>query len=167
MFKKFVAAVALILSSSAAFAAQPQLFYVGGDVSSTKFDDAGREAGFGVFAGYQFTKNFAIEAGYHRAADLDVMVEGETVGVKMNQASLSLVSTLPLSNGFSVFGRLGYNRLEAKATYEGQSAKDSINEGLYGIGLGYAITPEIMARVELQKPSSDSTKMNVGVAFQF
>jgi hypothetical protein len=167
MFKKIAAVAALVLSSSAAFAAQPQPFYVGGDISSTKFDDADRETGFGVFAGYKFNETVAVEAGYHRAADLDVMVGSETVGVKMNQASLSVIGTLPLSNGFNVYGRLGYNRLEAKASYQGQSASDSTNEVLYGIGMGYSITPTIMARAELQKPSSDSTKMNVGVAFQF
>ena len=167
MFKKIAIAAALIASSSMAMAAEPHPFYAGVDVSSTKLDGLDRDVGFGGFVGYTINQNFAVEAGYHRLADVDTMVGTETVGVKLNQADVSLIGTMPLGNGFNVFGRVGYNRVDAKATYMNSSAKDNTSGGLYGIGAGYSFTPEIMGRFEVQKPTSDITKIVAGVSYHF
>jgi OOP family OmpA-OmpF porin len=66
-----------------------------------------------------------------------------------------------------VYGRLGYNRLEAKGSVGNISASDTTSGALYGVGAGYVFSPTVMGRVEVQKPSSDSTNINVGVVIRF
>jgi OOP family OmpA-OmpF porin len=179
MFKHIAVAAALVIASSSALAQVAPQFYAGVDVGSTKVDGSDRENGFGGFVGYKFHPNFAVEAGYHRLAKANVYyyedgIEAEGEG-KFNQADISVIGTLPLSNGFSIFGRLGYNRLEIKgsatATGYGQTATESFSESeskvLYGAGLSYDFAPNVSGRVEVQKPHSDITKVAVGVSIGF
>ena len=163
MFKKFVAAAALFAASAAAFAAEPPSWYAGIDVSSTKIEGVDREAGYGAFLGYKFNESIAIEGGYHRLAD----TEFGTTNVTIDQVDLSLLGSLPLSNGFDVYGRLGYNRLEADADVAGFSVKEHESKVLYGVGLGYTFSPIVHGRLEVQKPTSDATKLVAGVSFKF
>ncbi|VXB79005.1 outer membrane beta-barrel protein [Massilia sp. 9I] len=168
MFKKIAAATALIIASSAAFAAQPNTFYAGADVGRTKIDDVSdRDTSYGAFVGYNFHQNLAVEAGYRRLADVDYRVGSVTANVRANQLALSVVGSLPIAESFSVYGRLGLNRLEAKARVGNVSAKDDETKALYGIGLSYAFNPAVSARVEVQKPASDVTNVSAGVSFQF
>ena len=166
MFKKF-AAIAILAASSTAFAAEPPSFYAGVDVSSSKIEGFDREGGYGAFLGYRFNENIAIEAGYHRLSDADYYVGALRANVTVDQADMSVIGTLPLSSGFDVYGRLGYNRLEADADVAGFGAREHDSNVLYGIGLGYTFTPVIHARLEVQKPASDTTKVLAGVAFRF
>lgn len=168
MFKKFATAAILAIASSSAFAAQPGTFYVGADLGKTKIDDvSGRATSAGAFIGYNFHQNFAIEAGYRRLGDYTFRGFGYSADVDLNQAALSVVGKLPVGNGFDVYGRLGYNRVEAEANAYGVNADESVSKALVGVGVGYAFTPAISARVELQKPTKDATNLSVGVSFQF
>jgi hypothetical protein len=160
MFKKIVAAAALAVVASSSFAGTPGTLYGGLDVGSTKVDGiSGKETSFGGFVGYNFHQNFALEGGFRRLAKYDNVV-GEDL--TLDQTALSVVGTVPLSSGFNVFGRLGYNYLKADSNFS-----DSDSGVLYGVGLGYNFSPTVAGRVEVQKPSSDSTNVSVGVAFQF
>jgi hypothetical protein len=166
MFKKIAIAATLAMLASSSFAAGP--FYAGADFGRTKIDDVSdRYTSFGGFLGYSFHQNFAIEAGYRRLADYDEVISGTKVGVTVDQAALSLVGTLPLSNGFNVYGRLGYNRLEAKGSVGNISATDTTSGGLYGVGAGYAFSDTVSGRIEVQKPSSDSSNINAAVVIRF
>ena len=159
MFKKIAVAATIAMLSTAAFAADAPKMYAGVDVGSTKVDGfSDRETSVGGFFGYQINTNFGIEAGFRRLADFDV----DSVGVTIDQTALSAIGTLPLSGGFNVYGRLGYNHLKAKGN---GSATDS--GALYGVGVGYDFTPTIAGRLEVQKPSSDSTNFSAGVVFKF
>jgi OOP family OmpA-OmpF porin len=158
MIKKIAIAASLAVLASSAFAAPgtPGV-YAGVDVGSSKvsgIDD--RETSAGAFVGYNFNQNFALEAGYRRLFDADEY--------SVDQAALSVIGTIPLNNGFSVYGRLGYNRLNLEVQDEGKAHE---SKALYGFGVGYAFTPTISGRVEVQKPHSDVTNVSAGVAFQF
>lgn len=169
MFKKIAFAAALAIVTSSSFAADKPFFYAGADVGSTKIDGlSDRQTSFGGFVGYSFNQNIAVEAGYRRLADFDLFVGNNTsVGVTLDQTAVSAIGTLPLGSGFNVFGRLGYNRVNATGSTSGFQAADSTSGVLYGIGAGYAFSPTVSARLELQKPSSDSTNVSVGVSFKF
>ncbi|WP_426101624.1 outer membrane beta-barrel protein [Massilia sp. TSP1-1-2] len=164
MFKKIVIASALALMASASFAQTAPSVYAGGQINSTKVDGYDRETGAGLFLGYQFNETYGLEVGYARLADFDA---APGVNVKLNQMSLSGIATLPLSNGFNVFGRLGYNRIDAKASGSSRSATEDTSGALYGIGLGYNFSPTIAGRVEFQKASSDSTSAVAAIVFKF
>lgn len=164
MFKKIAAAAALIAASSTAFAIEPGALYAGVDLGKTKIDEvSGRDTSAGAFVGYKFHPNFAAEFGYRRLFDSTI----EGIDAKADQIALSLIGTYPLGNNFDVYGRLGYNRIELDASAGGFSASDSTSRAVYGIGLGYAFTPAISGRIEVQKPSSDSTNLSAGVVFKF
>jgi OOP family OmpA-OmpF porin len=168
MFKKIAIAAALAIVSSVSMAADAPKFYVGGDIGTTKFDgESDRESGFGAFAGYQFNQNIAIEAGYRRLVDANDTFFGFKTSTKVDQFAVSAVGTLPLSNGFSVFGRLGANRLSDKTTVAGRAFKDHATRGLYGIGVAYSISPAVSVRLELQKPISELTNLSAGVSYKF
>jgi opacity protein-like surface antigen len=155
MIKQITAAVLLAATSFAASAAEPTNFYVGGDVGSSKADDLSSKTSVGIFGGYTFNENFAVEAGFRRLGKWD--------DLKVNQLSLSVLGSVPVADQVAVYGRLGYNRLESK--YDG--GKEHENKGLYGIGVSYAITKEVSARVEWQRPISGSHNISVGVAYHF
>jgi OOP family OmpA-OmpF porin len=164
MFKKIAAAAALAFAATSAFAAAPTAFYGGLDVGSTKIDGLDdNKASVGGFLGYGFTQNFAVELGYRQLGKWDVM--GADLTAK--QAHLSLVGSWPLSPQLDVYGRLGYNQLRAEASYGNYTYGEDTSTGLYGIGLNYNFTPTVSGRIEAQKPSSDSTNINVGVVFKF
>lgn len=168
MFKKIAIITVLVISSPTAFAAQPNGFYAGVDIGRTKIDDIpGRGTSAGAFAGYNVLPNVAIEAGYRRLASINYIFPGLIGEVDLNQTSLSVVGTLPLSSGFSLLGRLGYSHIEAETKIAGNDFKESDSNGIIGLGVSYAFTPAISARLEFQKPSSDSQNVSVGLAYQF
>jgi OOP family OmpA-OmpF porin len=161
MIKQITAATLLAVASFAASAAEPtqSQYYVGGDVGSTKFDESPSETSVGIFAGYKFDETFAVEANYRRLGKWDV----EGFDVKANQVGISLIASAPVADQFSVYGRLGYNRVELKAAGE----KDHDNKAVYGIGVSYAISKELTARLEWQRPYDDTRNISVGVAYHF
>ena len=132
MIKQITAATLLAVASFAASAAEPS-FYVGGDVGSSKHEDLdGRKASYGIFAGYQFDENFAIEAGYRNLGKWDIL----GVDLKTNQLALSVIGSVPVADQVAVYGRVGYNRVEAKALGE----KEHENKALFGVGVSYQFT---------------------------
>jgi len=173
MFKKIAAASALIIASSAAFAAQPNTFYGGVDAGRTKVDGfPERDTSVGGFVGYNFHQNFAVEGGFRRLADYDFHIA--TIGnssvpgnEKVDQAHLSLVGSLPVGESFSVYSRVGVNYLTTKVSSSVYNGKHSDTKALYGVGVSYAFSPAVSARLEVQKPTSDSTNLSAGVSFQF
>lgn len=164
MFKKIIAAAALATLASSAFAAQPNTFYGGLDAGSTKIDGFGdNKTSYGAFLGYNFHENFAAEIGARRLGSFST----NGVDVDADQYQASIVGTLPLQNNFNVFGRLGYNKLKASASYQDFTADADDSGVLYGVGVGYNFTPTISGRIEFQKPSSDSHNVSAAVAFAF
>jgi OOP family OmpA-OmpF porin len=163
MFKKVIVAAILATAAASSFAATPG-FYVGADLGSTKVDGlSGDKTSVGAFAGYSFNQNFAVEGAYRRLGKWDVM----GYSVDADQTAVSLIGTLPLNAQFNVYARLGYNNMGASASYGGIKASTSQNGGLYGVGVGYNFNKQISARVEVQKPASDTTNVNVGIVYSF
>jgi len=169
MFKKLATIAALGLVSSAAFAAESP-FYAGLDAGKTHLVGHGyRDTSYGVFAGYQIQENIALEVNYRNLFRFnhDIVNHPVDMDVKGYHTGVSVLGSLPLSNGFSLYGRLGYNRLESRASHPTGNLTDSENRAIYGIGVSYAITPSISARIEAQKPISDLNNVSAGVSFKF
>jgi OOP family OmpA-OmpF porin len=160
IMKKILAAAALAMLATSSFAAPPGTLYAGVDGGSTKVDGTSRkETSYGGFVGYNFHQNFALEAGFRRLG----LWEEPGEDLKIDQTALSVIGSVPLSQAFSVYGRLGYNHLKTGRC----SCKYSDSGVLYGVGLGYTFSETVAARVEVQKPTSDSTNVSVGLAIQF
>lgn len=163
MFKKIALAATLaLLASTSAIAATP--YYAGVDLGQTKLDGlSGRKTSFGGFAGYNFNENFSAELGYRRLASFTY----SGVDFDIDQTALSGIGSFPVGEGFSLFGRLGYNHVKVKGHVNGFSASDSTSGTLVGIGASYTFAPNIAARLEFQRPSSDSNNLSLGVSFGF
>ena len=98
MFMKIAAAAALLVASSAGFAAEPGSFYAGADVGRTRITDVdGRDTSFGGFVGYNFHPNFAVELGQRRLFERDYRWGNEGANLRADQTSLSLVGSLPVA----------------------------------------------------------------------
>ena len=95
------------LSGSSGEIVDGQVGYAGADFGTTDIEGlAGRSTSFGSFIGYQFTPHLAVEANIRRLAD----TTERFIDVRVVQMGLSLVGTLPLSNGLNVFGRVGHGQ---------------------------------------------------------
>ena len=160
MFKKIALAATLAIAATSSFAQVRPAVYAGIDVGSTKLDGiSDRQSSFGGFVGYQFNQSFAVEAGYRRLADFD--------NVTINQTHASVIGILPLQSNFNIYGRLGYNHLEAKVSAPFSGLTDSTSGVLYGVGFGYNFTPNITARLEVQKPTSDTSNVSGTLSLKF
>lgn len=163
MFKKIAVAAVLATLAVSASAATPG-FYVGGETGVTKFDGAsGNTNSYGIVAGFNFNKNIGVEAGYGRLGTLDFY----GYDVKFNQAQVSVIGSLPLNDAFSIYARLGYNNLEAKASAYGSTGTANDTGVLAGVGVAYSFDKHISGRVEFQRPATDITNVRVGVVYSF
>lgn len=159
MIKQIAAAILMAATSFAASATEATPYYIGVDAGKTKVDHFGNDTSFGVFGGYKFTPNVAVEASFRKLGEFGFY--GVTTDVK--QTAISVLVSAPVADKLSVYGRIGYNRLEVSA----RGFKDHDNKGLYGIGASYDVAKNVAARVEWQRPSNDSQNLSVGVSYAF
>ena len=91
---------------------------LGGGFKTTSIADDDRDTGYKIFAGYQFNKNFALEGGYFDLGKFGFTTTMSPPGtlsgnIKLRGLNLAAVGTLPLTEKFSVFGRVVLNYAEA------------------------------------------------------
>jgi hypothetical protein len=165
MFKKIAAAAALAFVASSAFAG-PTAFYAGVDAGLTSWDynNASSKVSVGGFVGYGFNQYIAAELGYRQLGDFN--------GFKISQTHISAVGSYPLNNRLDIFGRLGYTSLSVSGCYNYGNGYTycggDIGTGtVIGAGVAYSFAPNIVGRVEVQKPATDVTNVGVGVVFKF
>lgn len=202
---------ALLASASAALAAG-NTWYLGGNVgssminidessvndafraagattASTSSDD--RDTGYKIFAGYQFNDWLGLEFGYFDMGKFSTTTNF-TVGAVPGTGKLEwkvkdgyfvdAVGTLPLANGFSLFGRLG--AYSAKTELNGfagavrvSSASDRSSDLHWGIGAGYDFNKNVGVRLEwerFQKVGDNNTTgrgdvdlASIGIVYRF
>lgn len=142
------------------------LAVAGATASSITKDDS--DTGYKIQAGYQFNPNWGVEFGYVDLGKFSARnnVTAPAVGslgvnAKADGWSAVAVGTLPLSNGFSLLGKLGtiYSTGSASATTSGAvvipagtqtSWKKSEWNWTYGLGVEYDINKTMSVRGELE-----------------
>ncbi|HYW58486.1 MAG TPA: outer membrane beta-barrel protein [Polaromonas sp.] len=131
-------------------------------VNSSSEDNS--STGGKLFGGYQFTPYFAVEGGYFDLGKFDYRANTTPAGSfgvnnRIRGLNLDLVGTAPLTDKFSVFGRIGaayaQNRANFASTglvpaYTGSTRTNDTNLKL-GIGVQYAITEALALRAELER----------------
>ena len=147
----FLSAAAMAFALPAMAQMSMSSVYVGGGLGSSKFKDAcngiancdDSDTTWGLFAGYQINRNFAAELGYH---DLG---SATAPGGSYDAKAWELVglAAWPFTEQFSVYGKLGAFRGEAKAL--GQ--KETNTDVTYGVGLQYDLNKNLGLRGEYQK----------------
>jgi OmpA-OmpF porin, OOP family len=145
-------------------------WYVGGHLGQSDVDELNEtDTSFKVLGGYQINRNFAVEAGY---IDFGKATSGGTT-FKGNALELVGVGLLPLSNQFSLYGKLGFARTEGEGSNALGSEKENSTEITYGFGVQYDLNRNIGIRGEWQNyldvgdGRSDVTVLSIGVIYRF
>jgi OOP family OmpA-OmpF porin len=172
MIRKIIAAAALAACAASSYAAEPGSVYAGVDAGTTRLDGNSTKASYGGFLGYQVLPNFAIEGAYRDLGHTDMYGLRD----KSEQYSLSLVGSYPVSEAFSLYGRLGVSRLSHAGEYTGYNGLGEqykldyrVNKArlLPGIGASYKLTQKVSARVELQQADNNTNNLSAGVSYSF
>jgi outer membrane protein with beta-barrel domain len=177
MRKRLGLSVFAALALTAAMAAQADVqpgFYMGAGFGSTKIDDDGfddidfddSDVGFKLFGGYSFNQNFAIEATYFDLGEASGSLGfGDTFDVGISGFGVSAVGVLPLSDTFSLFGKLGYATYDIDAHVElagvgSGNASESESDMTFGAGAAMSFG-QFEARAEFEAINVDGGDANM------
>jgi OOP family OmpA-OmpF porin len=190
--KQTFLAVAITAALAVPFAAHAEGAYIGANVGhvnqKASVDDLGSETesktGYKLYGGFDFSKNFGVEGGY---VDFGKSSGSGTDGVDTFSYSLkptgvyvAVTGTLPLSEQFSLFGKVGasFNHTKARVTLNADSASGSDNRTstLIGIGAAYNFNKNLALVAEYEdfgkviKDDDASLKVNmfsIGLRYHF
>ena len=144
-------------------------WYIGGGVGSSSIRGAdgtiapltlsggdSSKSSVKVYGGYQITPNWGIEAQYSDLGNRDLAVRDAagtlrgTGSLKTSQYSVAGTGTLPLSNNFSLFGKLGLSINHGEVSSNGSSMSGGKVSPMIGVGVAYNFTPQLSARFEYE-----------------
>jgi len=162
-------AIAVLMSACIAAPAIAAEAYIGLNAGQNKMDFSGvkESTAFSIFGGYSFNEYIAGELAYTDFGKADTNVAGATI--KGNAASLGVVGSLPLTNSFSLFAKLGY----ASTKVEDTSFSETKDDVTYGIGAQYNLLRNVGLRLGYDSyrvgktTTKDSGYTNIGVLFRF
>lgn len=150
--------------------------------------DDDRDTGYKIFGGYQANKYFAVEGGYFDLGKFgftaNTLPPGSLSGnIKVNGMNLDLVGTLPITERFSAFGRVGANYAHTRDTFAGTGAVTVIRANAstrdtnikYGAGIQFAMTENLGVRGEVERyrindavgNRGDIDLVSIGLVYRF
>ncbi len=148
----------------------------GAGLGTTSISNDSTDYAYKLFGGYQFNKNFALEAGFFDLGQFGYTATTSPLGtlsgnIRLKGVNLDLVGILPLADQFSVFGRLGMQYARAKDSFTTSGAvaaltnpdpsKDALNYKA-GVGVQYDFTKSVGLRVEAESYRVNDAIGNLG-----
>jgi OOP family OmpA-OmpF porin len=137
---------------------------LGTGLTTTSISDRDRDTGYRLYGGYQFNRYWAVEGGYFDLGKFgytaNTVPTGSLVGdIRIKGLNLDLVGTLPLSERFSLLGRVGANYADTSDAFTGTGAVRVINPNpskrdtnyKFGLGVQYAFNDALALRVEAER----------------
>ena len=147
--KKILTVVLLSAFAAPAFAANSG-FYAGVDLGRSSTSNIGataltqsKDTVLGVLGGYQINKNFAAEA---FLTGTGKFAAGAASG-KTDAYGIDAIGILPLSDAFSLYGKLGVARTKTSLSNAAPSTGAKRTAATYGLGGQYNVTPAIGVRL--------------------
>ncbi|QTN27165.1 OmpA family protein [Rhodoferax sp. AJA081-3] len=131
--------------------------------SPASFSSERQDTAYKVFGGYQFHKNFALEAGYFNLGKFTYATSapGGTLNgrYEIEGVNLDLVGTMPLSPKWSALARVGVQHANTRTGFSGpgypasasQDNSSRVNNMKVGLGLQYEISPSVLLRGEAER----------------
>lgn len=126
--------------------------------------DPDRDRGFKLFGGYQHNRYFSVEAGYFDLGQFGFDTSTNPAGtlsgnIRLRGVNLDAVGTVPITDKFSAFGRLGVAYARAADRFVGTGAVNVLNANpssreanlKVGLGMQYAFTDALSARAEIER----------------
>jgi len=148
---------------------------LGSGLTAGPIDENDRDRGYKLFGGYQLSRHFAVEGGYFDLGKFGFSSSTVPTGtlngeITLKGINLDLVGTLPISERFSAFGRIGVARSQASANFAGSGAVTVLNPSpsvrsnnlKVGLGVEYAFTPAFSVRTEIERYRVDDAVGNKG-----
>lgn len=148
---------------------------IGSGFTGLSITDDDRSNGYKVFGGYQFNKNLALEGGVFNLGNFGYTASTIPAGtlngrIKLRGLNLDVVGTLPITDRFSAFGRIGANHAQARDSFSGTGAVHVLNPNpskrdtnlKLGLGVQYNITESLLVRAEVERYRIDDAINNKG-----
>lgn len=156
MKKIAIAALLSAVVAAPAFAADNG-FYVGVDLGRSKTSNPYPAAAmtkssdtvFGILGGYQFTKNWGAEVFYTGVGKFAATAGAQSGTGKADAYGIVGVGTLPLSDAFSLYGKLGFASTKTTASSAPRVGLSGTTRSAATFGLGaiYNVTPAVGIRL--------------------
>src|SRR5688572_25235790 len=137
-----VGAAAMTLSAGAIAQATVPSFYIGAELGLTSVDTQDEDVGVKFLAGYQFHRNIAAEFAYGMLYDKG--------GVELTSMEITAVGLFPINPQFSIYGKLGFARLEADCAGCGDD-----NDLTFGVGVQFDASRNLGVRAGWQRYNVD------------
>lgn len=161
---------------------------LGSGLTMTSISNEDSDRAYKIYGGYQINKNFALEGGYFDLGQFSFNAATSPAGtlsgnIKLRGFNLDAVGTLPITEKFSVFGRIGANYAEARDSFAGTGAVVVLNPNpskretnlKVGLGVQYAFTESLSLRAEAERyrindavgNKGDVDVMSLGLVYRF
>ncbi len=152
------------------------------EASALTVESSGRESGYvydgeepgrTIGGGYAFNRHLALQATYHRFGEhfatdcpgpVCTAVPHEDL-VDLEGLSLAVVGTWQVTPKIDLFGKLGV--LGWDADFQAAGFDDSGNDGIVGIGAGFALTPRWRLNLQLERVDFDLESAGLGATYRF
>jgi OOP family OmpA-OmpF porin len=150
----------------------------------TSMAEDNSDRGYKLFGGYQLNKYLALEGGYFDLGQFDFVTSTSAPStlsgnIQVRGVNLDAVGTLPITDKFSAFGRLGVTHAHTKGSFAGAGAvastRASDNNLKVGLGVQYAFTDALSLRAEIERyrindsvgHKGDIDMASVGLVYRF
>lgn len=137
---------------------------LGSGLTTTSINDDDRDRGYKLFGGYQYNRYLALEAGYFDLGQFGFVANTVPTGtlsggIKVRGFNLDAVGTLPITEKFSAFGRVGVTYADTDGTFAGTGAVNVLDPNpsardtnlKVGLGVQYAFTDALSLRAEIER----------------
>lgn len=177
--------------TSASGMAPETAFYIGAGLGQSRADGCGafrvtfagscddKDTTWNIFAGYQFHRNIAVEAGYLDLGDLKA--SGTSSGAPFSATGdakgfeLLAVGIFPVSDNLAVYGKAGFFRWDSDSRVtQGGAVFNTSDKGTdltLGLGVQFNFTRNLGARAEWQRYNdvnrTDVDVLRAAVTFRF
>lgn len=134
-----------------------------------------RTEGWKVYGGYQFNKYLGVEGGYVNLNDMTGRTGAIVTNMDTDAWTLGAVLSYPVTEKFSVMGKLGAAYMLADVDVKNGTAltvrgSDDGYEPNYGVGVSYALLNNLSLRAEWERfdrKEYDIDLMSAGIAMKF
>ena len=149
--------------------------YVGASIGQSNFEDDDFDdssAGFKLFGGYKFNKNFAVEGYYIDFGEVEDEFLGFDIDVEATGFGGSAVGILPVNEQFAVFGKAGLLLWDAEASVSDLdlTEDDDGTDLILGVGASFMFNEQFAIRGEWEFVDLDDTEvdmLSIGGQFNF
>ncbi|MDO9075209.1 MAG: OmpA family protein [Rubrivivax sp.] len=137
---------------------------LGAGLTTSGFAADNKSNTYRIFGGYQMNRNFGLEASYFNMGKFGFHTNTTPTGTldgqaRIQGAGLDLVGTLPISERFSLLGRVGAQHARTRDHFVGSGAVNVLNPTpskrdtgyKFGVGMQYDVTPNFLVRGEVDR----------------